>query len=220
MIYEFNIETIKDGENKGNIRDFSTDQTQNHLADLPVIGKHIEKLNIGSEIESNIYLKGSLSTLQGKVDVKLKDPFILNQPIPSVSLSAFIDKGKVNIHTIKQLGNNLLGSLEFDTSKPGIPYSWYFSMKQYDIRYLLPNFIANDPRNYVYIDGNWTMKGKLNDWWHSTGLINLSALHINLLQDNGYATNNISISETNPFQFVIDKKGWQFRNIDKLALKK
>ena len=92
-------------------------------------------------------------------------------------------------------------------------------MKQYDIRYLLPNIIANDPRNYVYIDGNWTMKGKLNDWWRSKGAYKLSAIHINLLQDNGYSTNNITINETHPFQFVIDKKGWQFRNIDKLSLK-
>ena len=91
-------------------------------------------------------------------------------------------------------------------------------MKQYDMRYLLPNIIANDPRNYVYIDGNWTMKGKLNDWWRSKGAINLSAIHINLLQDNGYSTNNITINETHPLKFLIDEKGWRFENSEKLSL--
>ena len=92
-------------------------------------------------------------------------------------------------------------------------------MKQYDIRYLLPKAISNDPRNFIYIDGNWSMKGNLKDWWRSKGLVNISAIHINLLQDNGYTTNNIKIDETTPFQLMIDDHGWKLKDIDELSLK-
>ena len=189
----------------------------NHLASLPYIGSYFKEHNFGGIIQFDSELEGPIDRLQGKVEGALEQPFIWGIPISSFYLSGFVNGWELHIPELKHSGNALVGRLNIDFGKKGLPYDWYFYLNQLDIRAFLTPTFADDPRNFAYLSAEWTMNGKLEDFWGSQGELVLSRVRSKFFRNLGSRTSSIELNSDQAIRVQIKPEQW--RLLDKRPLK-
>lgn len=178
-----------------------------NLKDLPFLGEFLTKQEIGGYYLMKGALSGKLGNLKGSLKTMIQNFSILGNELPSVLTQSFFEKGKLST-TMNHSGQSIVGRWDVDLFDQGLPYEWYFKFDQTDIRFLSPNFFSSDPRNFLYFSGNWSMNGKLNDWWKSDGSAQITSIWGNLVRDSSEGTENLPFKSENPSKIQISEGGW------------
>lgn len=203
-----------------NLTQYRTNESSsntNHLAALPYIGEYFRKHNFGGLIHFESDLEGKVDQLQGKLEGAIEQPFVWGIPISSFYISGFIEGSKLHIPEFRHAGNALVGRLNIDFGKKDLPYDWYFYLNQMDIRAFLTSTFADDPRNFAYLSAEWTMKGKLGNFWNSSGELVLSRIRSKFFRNLGSRTSSIELNSDQAIQVQISPEQW--RLLDKRPLK-
>ncbi|MDQ3233656.1 MAG: translocation/assembly module TamB domain-containing protein, partial [Pseudobdellovibrionaceae bacterium] len=200
------VKTIN--QNLNTYRTNEVAQEVNHLTSLPYIGKFFAEQKFGGQIQLEADLEGPIDHLQGKVEGALEQPYVWGIPISSFSLAGFVDGWQLHIPELRHSGNALVGRLNIDFGKASLPYDWYFYFNQMDIRALLGEFFAEDPRNFAYLTAEWTMRGELTDFWGSKGDLVLSRVRSKLFRNLGSRTSSVELNSDEPIKLKISPQGW------------
>ncbi len=200
------VKTIN--QNLNGYRTNEVAQEINHLTSLPYIGKFFAEQKFGGQIQLEADLEGPIDHLQGKVEGSLEQPYVWGIPISSFNLSGFIDGWKLHIPELRHSGNALVGRLNIDFGKSSLPYDWYFYFNQMDIRALIGQFFAEDPRNFAYLTAEWTMQGELSNFWNSKGDLVLSRVRSKLFRNLGSRTSSVELNSDDPIKLKISPQGW------------
>ncbi len=195
-------------QNLNNYRTNEVSQEINHLSSLPYIGSFLKAQRFGGQIQLDADIEGPIDHLQGKVEGSLEQPYIWGIPISSFNLAGFIDGWKLHIPELRHSGNALVGRLNIDFGSPDLPYDWYFYFNQMDIRALLGKHFAEDPRNFAYLTAEWTMSGKLKNFWASQGDLVLSRVRSKLFRNLGSRTSSVELNSDDAIKLKISSQGW------------
>ena len=192
---------------------------QDHIGKLPVIGKYLSNRKMTGMVVLQADLKGNLEKLQGRFSGGIHNPAFDGSPITPLQFSGFVDGSHIDIPNLSQGGNSLIGRLEFDFLKEGIPYSWYFHFNDFDVRALGSQLLNRDPRNFAYLTAKWNMQGRFSDFWYSSGKIDIDRIKIKFVSDGEERFEKVEISMENPVTINISRDGWMFQGDQSLVMK-
>lgn len=213
----FRLKTIK--KNRANEGPIDVYQSQQHLANIPIINKYFEKIPLNGDIVCDVDLDGDLRRLQGKFKGVIENLSVFGGQVAPVGFEGFVSGSKIDIPIFYHSGRSILGRIDFDFLKPRIPYKWYFNFDRFDLRALGTNYFANDPRNYAYITADWRMQGYLADFWHSQGRLSIEDLRIKWIHDIERETKKSVIKLQRPVSVIIDEDGWNLSGNQDFTLK-
>lgn len=216
-IFKFSLHTLTKPDDE--YRSNSVDKGDNQLASLPFVGKLFAEHDIGGVIGLHTELEGPLDELQGKIEGSLDRPHVWGIPIPSIAFSGFVDGSRLQIPEFRHAGNSLLGRLNIDFGKSGMPYDWYIYLNQFDMRAVLGKIFADDPRNFAYLSAEWTMAGKLEEFWKSRGELVFNQLRSKLFRNLGSRTSSIELNSDEAIRIKIAPEQWTFEDRKSLKLK-
>ncbi|SMF33399.1 translocation/assembly module TamB domain-containing protein [Pseudobacteriovorax antillogorgiicola] len=190
----------------------------NHLGSLPIIGDMLRPAKVGADLRFDTKLEGTFRHLEGSFSGTLDRLVAFGSPIAPIQFSGFANGSKIEIPILKHAGNSFVGRLSFDFLKPGMPYQWYVFLDQFDARAALSPFFSKDPRNYAYVSAEWTMAGELENWWNSTGSLNINKIESQFVQKANNELQKIELKSEQPIELELREKHWQFRNKKTLSL--
>jgi len=210
----FSLQSV-DGEK--HIRRRLTENTADHLQRLPLVGEYLQRAGIRGQIKANAKLRGTIESVQGTVDGSVESLNILGASMAPLNIQAFVRDSKIDA-VISHAGNALEGRFSADFGSAGLPYEWYFNFNRLDLRAFGTDFFYSDPRNFAYLTADWHMKGKLLDWWKSTGELKLDQIQIKYLQDIAGQVRSSQIQNEQPIKLLFTDKGWFFADDQDLFL--
>ena len=199
------------------IRKRLTEETADHLQRLPIVGEYLQKASIRGQIKTNAKLRGTLNSMQGTIDGSIETLSVLGASMAPITYKAFVKDSKIDA-TISHAGNALEGRFSLDAGGDGLPYEWYFNFNRMDLRAFGTDKFYSDPRNFAYLTADWHMRGKLLDWWKSTGELKLDQLHVKFIQDVGGQVRSSQVRNEQPVKLLFTKAGWKFADDQDLFL--
>ena len=197
--------------NKGPLptSDSGSSAVQDHLSLLPYIGDMIKPLGVKGKIVAQGEFSGTTESLQGSFTGSVDQPEILGSMMTAVNLRGFVRGSHLDL-VMNHGGNALDGRLSMELFRDGLPYEWYVSCHRMDLRVLGASLFHDDPRNYLYFTGDWRMKGKFKDFWHSIGELKVTDLRGNYVHDLATQTRTIQIRQDQPVKLLFTETGWRF----------
>jgi hypothetical protein len=157
------------------------------------------------------------SDFQGTFDGGVSQVELLGSRLAPVGFSGFIKNTRLDM-TFAHSGNALEGRLSTDFKGAGIPYEWYFTMRRLDLRALASHYFYEDPRNYLYLTGDWHMTGKFADFWRSTGDFEIKGIRAKYVRDLTGQTKTLMVTQEKPVTLRFAKEGWTFDRNETLRL--
>lgn len=149
---------------------------QDQIGRLPFIGELAQKVGIKGRLSGQSKLVGNLSELSGVSKVKVSQFRVFNIAAPELLLEIISQGLKLDVFG-EQGGNALKARFSVDLASKSLPYSWFFSAKNVDLRPVIGNVFSNDPRNFAYFTGSSKMSGSLSDWFASTGYFDVKGFN-------------------------------------------
>jgi hypothetical protein len=193
------------------------DAPVDHLGQMPFVGALLAKGEIKSQLTLQGRLSGALDDLQGTLAGKLRRLSVFGAVLPDIELKGFVKKSRIDL-MFTHLGNVLEGRLSLDVLEEGMPYDWYMAFNRLDVRAFGTRFFYADPRNFAYLTATWEMKGKLLDWWRSTGQLYIQDVRGKYVQDVSGQTRFISLKQESPVRLLFTPEGWRFEDDKDLYL--
>ncbi|MCX6116186.1 MAG: translocation/assembly module TamB domain-containing protein [Proteobacteria bacterium] len=190
------------------IRSLPADSPTNQLEFFPFIAPLAAKAGVAGTVSGSTKLSGNFKKLIGVSKLKLENVTILGSKVPAVVGSLVIDGSKMEIMA-DQGGNALKGRLNFDFLEKGIPYSWFLATKNFDLRPFLPKVFSSDPRNFAYVTATWSLKGLFQDWWKSTGSLDIKNFESKIHTKKEYSKPPFEIKSRDLVQVKMRPDGWQ-----------
>jgi hypothetical protein len=195
-----------------------TDQpVTDHLQRFPWAGKVLSEAGIRGLLVLQAKMRGTLKGLQGTIEGSIDEPTLLGSPLAPLKFRA-IQHGLKSDVVLSHSGNALEGRFSANFGTPDLPYEWYFSMKRLDVRAVATSFFYNDPRNYAYLTADWTMKGRLTDWWRSTGDLKISDVRARFVRDVAGQVKTLQIQSDQPARLIFANDGWSLEGGKELFL--
>lgn len=188
-----------------------------HLGQLPYIGPLLVKAGIASQIAVQGRISGPVDNLQGSFTGKLHQISIFRESIPEIEVRGFINRSKLDL-TFSHLGSVAEGRISAEIMQPGIPYEWFINLNGLDIRAFASQYFYADPRNFAYVTATWSMKGKLLDWWRSSGELFVKDIRAKYVRDISGQTRTLSLKQSSPVKLLFSPNGWRFENDKDLLL--
>lgn len=185
-----------------------TGLAKDDLGKIPFVGKTFAQAGITGLNRLNFTLKGSLDNIQGVFDYRIDRLSLFGNNVSPLRAKGIIKGSSININEISQGGDSLLGKIEMDLGKEGMPYNWYFRFKRYDIRSFASKFFFEDPRNYAYLTGSWRMEGHFKDWWRSKGTIEIDDIRAKMIRDQSSGWKTIQVASPEAVKIKLDGQGW------------
>ncbi|MEZ4741374.1 MAG: translocation/assembly module TamB domain-containing protein [Bdellovibrionota bacterium] len=195
------------------VKESSKLENDDQLRVLPFIGEHLKEIELQGGISLTSELSGTLSHLQGTVAGKIERLSLLGSSMAPLNFKGFINGSLVDT-TFDHSGNSLKGRISADLAKDGVPYEWYFSFNQFDLRAFAGENFYNDARNYIYLDAEWTMKGYFSSWWDSIGIFDIKSLSGKYFYDSISGSKSLAINSKKSSTIDIGPTGWTFKNDD------
>ncbi|MGE0172043.1 MAG: translocation/assembly module TamB domain-containing protein [Oligoflexales bacterium] len=183
---------------------------EDHLKNIPFLGKYIEKSQTEAQIAADVKLGGTMDRLEGKFEGEFKDVNLLKSNIPPIKFSGFVDGGKINVPIIVQAGNSLEGRIQFDIASKGIPYNWYFKLHNFDMRAFATKVVSEDPRNFAYLNSAWEMQGEFSDWWRSKGKLTIEKFSSKIVRTSPDRSSVFDLDLKNSVTVLMDNGKWSF----------
>lgn len=177
---------------------------QDHLSRLPYLEKKIADLGIKGFLAGELKLGGKLKGLEGAFDVSVMRPKLLGSAIAPLRLKGVVSGRRVEM-ILNHGGNALEGRLSIDAGAPGTSFEWFFTANRLDLRFLGTPWFASDPRNYLYINGSWIMRGQLEDFWRSAGTLRVAAINGRMLREVMGEQRVMDFKSDLPFEAVFER---------------
>lgn len=196
------------------------DQTaanQDHLGPMPYIGSLLTKAGIASQLAIQGRLSGPIHDLQGSISGKLHQTRIFGASFPDIHLKGFLNQSKLNVN-FSHLGSVIEGRISLNLLETGLPYEWYINLNGLDVRAFATQYFYSDPRNFAYINAKWDMKGRLLDWWRSTGELAIEDIRAKYVRDVAGQMRTLSLKQTSPVRLLFSPNGWRFEDDKDLIL--
>jgi hypothetical protein len=191
---------------------------KDQLSKLPFISDVFSKYGIMGTISGSAKLDGNFKKVSGTAKIDLDNARVLGASVPSVRSRSIINGSKVDL-IAEQGGNALKGRMNVDFSAPGLPYDWYLTFKNLDVRPILPSVLAQDPRNFAYVNANWSMEGNLDNWWNSTGTFDIKSIRAKFFPPQNDNQKPLEVSSVAPVSIDIKQSVWSMSNSGRLLLK-
>lgn len=188
-----------------------------HLKHIPYLHPLAAEYGLAGTVSGSAKLEGNFERLSGLAKVNLNQVRILSISAPSISSSVIFDGLKLDI-IAEQGGTALKGRMNLDAGEPGMPYKWYLSCRNFDARPVLPAFFSADPRSFAYFTGTWSMEGRFDQWWSSTGNLDLRSARAKYYPPRDAGTTPFEVQTTKQVQVDMSKNGWAFRQNERLVL--
>ncbi|MCX6110527.1 MAG: translocation/assembly module TamB domain-containing protein [Proteobacteria bacterium] len=188
-----------------------------NLSSLPFAGQILAASSIRGEIEAQGDLSGTVEDIQGTFTTSLNQISVLGSGMANINGRGFIHGQHVDL-VLDQGGNALEGRLSLDLLQRGVPFDWYFSCNRMDLRLLGTTYFSSDPRNYLYLSGDWRLHGTFADWWHAQGELNIKDLRANYVQNIGAQTKTLALRQDKPTKLLFTSTGWHFEDNHGLLL--
>jgi hypothetical protein len=209
------VSTSSEGQSKGRLKQ---DVRANHLSSLPYIKNVLAEAGIKGAINLRAKISGHIgSDFQGTFDGGVSQFELLGSRLAPIGLSGFIKNSRLDM-TFSHSGNALEGRMSTDFKASGIPYEWYFTMRRLDMRALASRYFYDDPRNYLYLTGDWHMQGKFADFWRSTGEFEIKGIRAKYVRDLTGQTKTLMLTQEKPVTLRFAKDGWTFDKDEILRL--
>ena len=177
--------------------------TDDHLKSIPYAGRTLQEIGIEGHLDVQGRFEGPIKSLQGTISGKMKRVSILKSPLAPIGFQAFINAPRFDI-VFNHAGNSLQGRLSFEVQDKKIPYAWYISCKELDIRPIATSFFSSDPRNFVDLTADWQMQGDFLDWWHSKGSLTFEDLNLKFFHDVNGLPEQLSIKQEQSTTVIFD----------------
>ncbi len=207
----FNDVISGEDEIEASFSSLSPEDTDNHFEALPYVSKPIAALHMFGHLNANGKVYGKFKELDGYFNVQGTKLSTSRNPLAPIGVKGFVNKAKVQLFT-SQPGDNFLGRMDFDFTKNGIPFDWYFKLKQLDLKAFVP-YLNKDARNYAYFSGQWSWKGTLKNWWASQGSLVLDNLNLAFYPpEGGPVREGLFVKTTQSAKFLLNPKGWTLEN--------
>ena len=190
---------------------------EDQIQHLPFVGDIATTAQVKGVVSGSSKLTGTLSKLSGLAKIQVDQVKVMSASVPSISSTMLIDGFKFDI-MLEQGGNALKGRINLDLGQETIPYNWYLTTKNFDFRPFMPEIVANDPRNFAYFSGTWSMQGQLKNWWASNGELEIKRMRAKYHPAQRLVGRPIEIATASPSKVLISPKGWTFENGDMLRL--
>lgn len=205
--------TVNFKSDRNRTNPFSKDyiSLQNHLNSIPYLKNYIAPIKLSAMIDVEGRLEGNIDNIQGYFKGKFHDLSILGSQLAPLEYQGIVNNSTIDL-TFDQAGKALKGRLSANIAKPSIPFEWYLSLNQFDIRPFASEFFFNNPRNFIYLTGNWNLRGNFANWWDSTGEINLDDLLLKYHIPNSVKQHSLSLKLAEKRKISLNSKGWLIEN--------
>jgi hypothetical protein len=190
---------------------------ESDLAILPFVGPYLSQAQLAGRLELQANFEGQLGQFQGSVEGQVKNLSLLNTDISPLNFRGFLNHSFVDL-TFDQSGQALRGRISFDLNEEDIPYEWYISMHQFDIRPFGFGYFSRDPRNFAYLSADWKLKGNFMNWWQSRGDFNLNELIVKYNHQTELTSESVYIKNHNPVKLVMTPERWYLDNNEPLTI--
>lgn len=171
-------------------------KSQSDLANLPYFKKKLESLEMDSDIEGKISIRGTVGHPIGGGELKLTNMIYRESPVPVVDARFTLDEGNIDI--VATAGGRS-ADIRFVVSAfaPTTPYKLRIIANQMDLRWLLPKSFYERPTNYLLINGFLDMEGNFSDFFNSKASLELKNVKAALTDIEGKTVRfNTSPNET------------------------
>ncbi len=171
-------------------------KSRSDLANLPFVKKTLESLELDSDIEGKISLRGTVGHPIGGGELKLINMTFRGSPVPVIDSRFTLDRGNFDI--VASCGGRST-DIRFVLSAfaPNIPYKLRIIANQMDLRWLLPKTFYQNPTNYLLVSGFLDMEGKFSEFFNSKGSLELKNVKAALTDVEGKTVRfNTSPNET------------------------
>jgi hypothetical protein len=150
-------------------------KVQDQLRRLPVIGPLALRGQVQGTLSGSSKLAGTLTHLSGLSKLRLDHVAILGVEAPAISSTIISDGLKFDM-ILEQGGSSLKGRLNVDAGRADLPYKWYITAKNLDLRPVVGGAFSKNPRNFAYISATSQMEGSLSNWWQSQGSLEIKSI--------------------------------------------
>ncbi|TWW09671.1 hypothetical protein E3A20_12000, partial [Planctomyces bekefii] len=195
----------------------ATTSVDDHLTHLPFVGAKLKDIGLSGLFLAKGKFSGNLSHLQGNVQGSVDQPKVFGSTLSPINFRGFLNSGKLDI-MLDHSGSAFEGRLSMDLAEKGVPYEWFYHFNKMDLRPLGTNLFHADPRNYIYLTADWRMKGKFDDWWRSTGELEIKDLRGKYVSDVAAQTRSMQLRQEAPVTLIFSKAGWKFKDDKDLYL--
>ena len=110
------------------------------------------------------------------------------------------------------------GRFSVSLGQPQLPYQWYVQFRQFDLRPGGSRYFFQDPRNFAYLSGFWTMQGNLTDWWSSRGQFRADRLTLRYTHDIRGKARTLALDSKHPASILFEGGNWRLQNDAPLVL--
>jgi hypothetical protein len=188
-----------------------------HLQKLPFLAATFKSITLDGRVSYQTKLQGPLTNLQGNFQSEVSDIVFWESKMASVRAKGIIDNSKLDL-LVSHSGNALEGRINIDFNTPDLDYSWFLQANRLDLRALGSGFFASDPRNYAYLNGDWSMQGKLKDWWRSTGTVAIKDFRVKFIRDMGSEFRSMEVNSDHEIKMTLGENGWNIDSDDAFVL--
>lgn len=180
------------------------------LQKIPYFGENLRAIELEGLLELNAEVQGTMEKVQGSLEAKLDQLKVFNSPLAPVNIQGVIDGSKLQLN-LNHSGNTLEGRITTDLADERLAFDWYLQFRRTDIRALTTKYFFQDPRNYAYLTGYWTLKGHFKDWWQAKGELYIEQLRTKFNHDIEGKTQNITLSNEVPAKILFADSGWTYQ---------
>ncbi len=192
--------------------------TPGGLQSLPFMGDALQKAKVNGGLTFSGKISGGVQGgPMGAFGLDILEPKVFGNELPGFKIKGFVKEEKAEL-TFNHSGQVLEGRFSVDFSKQTLPYQMYMDLDKFDLRFLVGEFFAADPRNYAYLTGEVNLKGSLTNFLNSTGRMRLEDTRINFVRDVGATTKNIMLRQEAPVALLLEKNQWVFEGDKTLFL--
>lgn len=175
------------------------------LSELPIIGPKLKELNIRGQISIEGELSGNIGAPSGVIKTQSNQLYVFGNRTSPINSTILVENKHLTIK-FGQVGSTLIGSFTTDLGQDVMPYDANIFLDNFDLRFLLPDIISSDVRNYMYAKGSLSMTGNLEDIWQSTGKLNLKKVEFQYNHPSGIRDHRIKGTLENEFTLSLDNR--------------
>ena len=187
------------------------------LQKIPFFTDKLRTIELEGLLNLSAKLEGTMEKVQGSYDGNLEQLRVFKSPLAPIMIQGVIDGSKLQL-TFNHSGNALEGRITTDLSDSLLPFHWYLQFRRTDIRALATKYFYQDPRNYAYLTGYWSLSGNFKNWWKSVGELYIEQLRTKFNHDIEGKTESIALTNLEPAKILFRRSGWSYENKTPLRL--
>ncbi|MDD9950941.1 MAG: translocation/assembly module TamB domain-containing protein [Zetaproteobacteria bacterium] len=172
----------------------------------PDIYQWMSRYELSGQWEGDLTFTGKLSQPEGKFKLKIGDAVYRSAKLGALVTQATFVGSQLEGNLDYDSGSGI-GRFKLDLAEQSLPFDFYLRFKQLDLRPLLVEDFAEDPRNFAYADGEWAFNSSVAHPWKGTGRIELKGINVKYLHKVGSRMEHLRLFSTNRAAFLMKSGG-------------